>query len=109
MQVRLLEDAIGLEAAIDQTIDDMPDDYLIKLFLEAHRAEVKSMLLTEYNEAKQMELFREEGRQEGRQEGQNMFGALAAKLIALGRTDDVVIAASDPVYREKLFTEFQLT
>ena len=27
------------------------------------------MLLTEYNEAKQMELFREEGRAEGREEG----------------------------------------
>ena len=39
----------------------MPDDFFIKPFLMAHRAEVKGMLLTEYNEAETMELFREEG------------------------------------------------
>ena len=41
----------------------------MKPFLEAHRAEVKGMLLTEYNEAEQMELFKEDGRREGRAEG----------------------------------------
>ena len=30
-----------------------------------HKAEVKGMLLTEYNEAEQMELFKEDGRREG--------------------------------------------
>ena len=44
-------------------------DYLMKPFLEAHRAEGKGMLLTEYNEAEQMELFKEDGRREGRAEG----------------------------------------
>ena len=44
-------------------------DYLMKPFLEAHRAEVKGTLLTEYNEAEQMELFKEDGRREGRAEG----------------------------------------
>ena len=34
-----------------------------------HKAEVKGMLLTEYNEAEQMELFKEDGRREGRAEG----------------------------------------
>ena len=43
----------------------MPDEFFIKPFLMAHRAEVKGMLLTEYNEAETMELFREEGRAEG--------------------------------------------
>ena len=58
-----------LETAIDRTIDELPGDFVTKPFLEAHRAEVKGMLLTEYNEAKAMDLFREEGREEGRQEG----------------------------------------
>ena len=49
-------------------IAEMPRDYVIKPFLEAHRVEVKGMLLTEYNEAETMELFREEGREEGRAE-----------------------------------------
>lgn len=127
-QVRLLERDVGLEAAIDRTIDDMPGDYLVKPFLEAHRAEVKTMLLTEYNEAKQMELFREEGRREGRregrqegrregrqegrregrQEGQNMLAALVSKLLSLGRTEDVARSANDPEYRDKLYKEFRI-
>ena len=47
----------------------MPDEYVIKPYLEAHKTEVKGMLLTEYNEAEQMELFKEEGRAEGHEEG----------------------------------------
>ena len=61
-----------LEAAIDKTIDRLPGGFLTKPFLEAHRAEVKNMLLTEYNEAETMELFKEEGRAEGRAEGTDM-------------------------------------
>ena len=60
-----------LEAAIDRTIDQLPDDFLTKPFLEAHRAEVKNMLLTEYNEAETLELFKREYRAEGRAEGQD--------------------------------------
>ena len=58
-----------MNSAIDKAISTMPKEYLIKPFLEAHRAEVKGMLLTEYNEAEQMELFKEDGRREGRAEG----------------------------------------
>ena len=58
-----------IEQVIDKAISDMPEDFEIKPFLMAHRAEVKGMLLTEYNEAATMELFREEGREEGKQEG----------------------------------------
>ena len=59
------KDEEGMSSAIDKAISAMPDDYVIKPFLEAHRAEVKGMLLTEYNEAEQMELFKEDGRREG--------------------------------------------
>jgi len=58
-----------IENVIDKSISDMPDDFVIKPYLMAHRAEVKGMLLTEYNEAATMELFRAEGRKEGRKEG----------------------------------------
>ena len=63
------KDESGMSSAIDKAITAMPDDYLIKPFLVVHRAEVKGMLLTEYNEAEQMELFKEDGRREGRAEG----------------------------------------
>ena len=60
-------------SAIDQAISAMPDDFEIKPFLEAHRAEVKGMLLAEYNEAEKLALVRDnawrEGQAEGRTEG----------------------------------------
>ena len=63
------KDKDGTSSAIDKAITAMPDDFLIKPFLEAHRAEVKGMLMEEYNEAEVLELTREEGKEEGREEG----------------------------------------
>ena len=63
------KDKDGTSSAIDKAITAMPDDFLIKPFLEAHRAEVKGMLMEEYNEAEVLELTREEGKEEGRKEG----------------------------------------
>ena len=72
--VRQFKKTDNLEAAIDRTLDSMPDSFLIKPFLEQHRAEVKNMLLTEYNEAETLEMFKRdylaEGRAEGRAEGE---------------------------------------
>ena len=56
-----------LESAIDRSITEMPEDYLIKPFLMAHRSEVRGMLLTEYNEVETMQLFKEDGKKEGRE------------------------------------------
>ena len=54
-----------LETVAERVIKQMPGDFIIKPFLESHQAEVKGMLLTEYNEEETMRLFREEGREEG--------------------------------------------
>ena len=66
---RYQNEKMDLDAAVDATIDEMPDTFVIKKFLVENRAEVKSMFLTEYNEEKVLEKEREEGRQEGRREG----------------------------------------
>ena len=100
----------------------MPGDFLIRPYLEANRVEVKKMLLTEYNETRTMEMFKKEGREEGRIEGRKegriegreegrgegeaRLGTLITRLISLGRTDDIAKAASDPVFRGKLYAEF---
>ena len=68
-RIRVNRDTMELEDAVDQTIRDVPEDFILKPFLTAHQAEVKGMLLTEYDEVEQMELFKEEGRKEGRSEG----------------------------------------
>ena len=68
-EVRKNCNTVEIETAINRVISDMPSDFILKPFLEAHRAEVLGMMLMEYNEAEQMNLFREDGRREGRQEG----------------------------------------
>lgn len=42
----------NLEVAIDKTIDEMPDDFVIKKLLLSNKAEVKGMFLTEYDQNK---------------------------------------------------------
>ena len=55
---------------------------------------------------------REEGRQEGRQEGETLgvsrINQLILELSKHGRTDDIVKAAADKEYQEKLLKEFDL-
>ena len=87
------------QEAVGLAIKEMPEDYVIKPFLMAHYAEVKGMLLTEYNEAEAMELFRKDGEREG----QRKILTLMQKLFALGRVDDAKKASSDEAYR-LLFT-----
>ncbi len=44
----------------------MPEDFEIKKFITANRAEVKDMCLTEYNETEAMDMLRQEERRETR-------------------------------------------
>ena len=105
-RIRENEKSMPLEAAVDTALDDMPRSFAIKRYIEANRVEVKKMLLTEYNESRTMELFKEEGRAEGRAEGEVRLGILFEKLMNLGRSADAMKAASDPAWREKLYREF---
>ena len=52
---------------MDSALYNMPEDFGLKKLLIAHKAEVKQMCITEYNEAETMEQFREEGREEGQE------------------------------------------
>ena len=108
-RIRELEREMGLEAAVDAALEQMPRDYQIRPFLEANRVEVKKMLLTEYDEAKTMELFKEEGRAEGRAEGERRLNSLIALLLKQHRLEDIARATADPDYREKLYGEFGLS
>ncbi len=57
-----------IEDAVSHAINDLPEDFEIRTFLVGHKAEVKDMCITEYNEAETMQMIREEGREEGRQD-----------------------------------------
>ncbi len=65
-----------IKLAVDRSIDEMPENYLIKKVLIANRAEVEMMLITEYNEQETMEQFKEEGREEGREDMLNAVQGL---------------------------------
>lgn len=62
---RYQDEKMNLDAAVDASLDEMPDSFVIKSFLIGNRAEVKSMLLTEYNEEKVMQKERQEGQIRG--------------------------------------------
>ncbi len=64
-QIRRNQRSMGIEDAVDKAIRDMPEDFEIQEFLVGHRAEVKDLCITEYNEAETMQMIREEGREEG--------------------------------------------
>lgn len=73
------------EEAVDKTLAEIPENFLLRHILLKHKAEVKGMILTEYDEEDVMNGFREEGRQEGRQEGiiSTLVGLVNDKLLSI--------------------------
>lgn len=84
--------------AIDEALNEMPDDFLIKPFLMANKAEVKHMCITEYDESRTLAEQREEGRKEGRAEG--MAEGFLNALISLVK--DGILTLSDAAKRANM-------
>ena len=78
---------ININRAVDISITEMPEDYMIRDFLVIHRQEVQGMLDTEYNETEVMELFKEDGRREG---ANKHLVAQVCKKLAKGRDVDTI-------------------
>ena len=97
-----------MEASVHLAIRDLPDDSPIKRYLLSMEAEVVFSCITEYDEQKVMNQFREEGREEGRAEGEKRLSILMSKLLSSGKTEEAKKAASDPEFRNKLYAEFNL-
>ena len=58
-----------LNLAIDEALNELPDNSTLKKFLMDNKAEVKRMCITEYDQERVLVQQREEGRLEGRVEG----------------------------------------
>lgn len=58
-----------LKTAIDKTIEEMPDTFIIKEEIMANVAEVKGMLKTEYDQEEFFNTVKDVSRREGREEG----------------------------------------
>jgi hypothetical protein len=57
------------DKAIDRSLEELPDNSLIKPFLMNNKAEVKNMCITEYDEEKAMAVLKEEFLEEGIEKG----------------------------------------
>ncbi|MGN1065525.1 MAG: hypothetical protein ACI4QC_08945, partial [Thermoguttaceae bacterium] len=58
-----------LNLAIDEALNELPDNSTLKKFLMDNKAEVKRMCITEYDQERVLAQQREEGLIEGRVEG----------------------------------------
>ncbi len=94
---------MNLAQAVDAAIDEMPDDSLLEKFLLSHRAEVKGMYLTEYDEAKERMHAIREGRDEGRAEGRNeektrFVSEMLRKNLPLNLIEEISQLSKDVIY-----------
>lgn len=97
-----------LEAAVDQAVEQCIGEGIMADFLRKHRAEVKDVILTEYNEERHLKNEKELSFLDGKAEGQKRFAALSQLLLKTGRADDLLRATEDEEYRERLFAENQI-
>ena len=64
-----LDTGVTLEQAVDRAVKHCIKKNILREFLEKHRAEVKNVILTEYDEEEHLRLVYKEGYEEGREEG----------------------------------------
>ena len=60
---------MDIKKAIDEVIGNLPNDFVLKPFLDMHKAEVGTMLLTEYNEVERDEFILKKGMNKGIEKG----------------------------------------
>jgi len=125
-----------LESAIDLAVDNCVTNGILEEYLRKHRAEVKFMILSEYDEERHMRQTYEEGRAEGerlgraegerlgRAEGEKLGRAegeklgreqgikttllLLQRILADGRMEDLEKAVNNPEFQKKLLEEFDI-
>ena len=97
------EKKAAMEQAVNEAIDEMPDDYVIKPYIMENRAEVNFMCITEYDEKKTMELFARDAREAQRKKDEaeiaRMADTIAAKESEIVERDEA-LAAKDKEIEE---------
>ena len=90
------DDGISWDLSIDRAISDMPEDFLIKPILVKQKVSVKEMLLTEYDEEKELKKLANsyylEGYDNGVEEG-------VAKGIAKGEASGTAKTEHNTIFR----------
>ena len=105
-----------IEEAIDMATDECIKNGILEQILRDNRGEVRSMLLTEYDEQAHIEYEKEisyeegktEGIEEGREEGIEGLSKLVQLLLSNGRLEDIDKVTKDKAYCKQLMEEFEL-
>ena len=104
---------IELLKYMERSTDEVSGECKSKRIQEMHRrvCQIKASEKTEVKYIQTWEekiLIKQEGIAEGKQIGVEQINKLNQRLIKQGRFDDLTKAASDKVYQEKLFKEFEI-
>lgn len=105
---RYLEEKYSIEDAVSEAMDECIRKGILEEILVNHREEVRSMVLTEYDEQAHIKNEREIALEEGRAEGVDVAMQLVQHLLEAGRTEDAKKATKDAEYRKMLFEEYGL-
>ncbi len=103
-----LKEMGNIEDAVDLAIGECIKQGILEDILREDREEVRSMLLTEYDEQAHIKNEKEISYEEGKKKGEDMLSILIQHLLAAGRMDDVNRVTTDAQYRRELYKEFQL-
>ena len=116
--VRRYTDELGmrLNEAVESAVNECINKGILKDFLLENKAEAMTMSIFEYNEAEEKEKMRraeyaggyEDGIERGIEQGIERLNQLIIKLNEQNRQGDIVRAAKDADFRNKLFEEFGL-
>lgn len=102
------EQGSELPEAVNKGIDRCIKEDLLREYLLKKKAEVKRMLLTEFDEELYARTVKEEGIEEGIEKGENRISQLYLRLIAEKRMEDLERAAADRTFRESLYKKYGL-
>ena len=111
-----LAEGYDVAEAVDTVIDECLKQGVLEQILREEREEVRSMILTEYDEQAHIKSEKEisyeegkaEGMKEGREEGEEALAKLIQCLQAGGQAEDVTKVLSDKEYRRQLMHEYNI-
>ena len=106
-RIRTYSADMPLADAVEKAITECIHENILRDFLLKNRAEAKAMSIYEYDEAKTMRMFRDEGYDEGYGDG-NQDGIQTGKILATIETCLEFNLSSDDIL-QKLMTKFHLS
>lgn len=103
---KYLDMGYNLEEAADRAIEECIEKDKIADILEKNRAEVKNLLLTDFDEKKYRKMLEEEAREEGKEEERRRLTELNKRLFQDQRLEDLRRSLEDEEYQMQLMREY---